>query len=201
LLVGDDPWVADLAEALRDGGLNVLVWAGQEEQRRRIAERGLELARGELLAAAAGQGAELEEITMVLLLSDEDDFNALASALLEGALDGQVFRLPPRDPGGGAVAPFLGGRRLFREDLTGASLDRRHRAGGRVITRPASPELEAGLDLLCVIRPGGVLLPVVEGRTPPLDEGSVCVLLAAPDRAWQDESSPLGEAARRTARD
>jgi NhaP-type Na+/H+ or K+/H+ antiporter len=180
LLVGDDPWVADLAEALRDGGLNVMVWAGQEEQRRRIAERGLELARGELLAAAAGQGAELEETTMVLLLSDEDDFNALASALLEGALDGQVFRLPPRDPAGGAVAPFLGGRRLFREDLTGASLDRRHRAGGRVITRPASPELEAGLDLLFVIRPGGVLVPVVEGRTPPLDEGGVCVLLATP---------------------
>lgn len=190
LLVGDDPWVVDLAEALRDCGLKVLLWAGQEEQRRRVVERGLELADGELLAAAAGQGAELEEITMVLLLSDQDDFNALASALLEGALDGQVFRLPPRDPGEGAVAPYLGARRLFREDLTGAALDERQRAGASVITRPAAQGVEAGHDLLFVVRPGGVLVPASDRAIPPLEDDGVCVLLTAPGEA--DEAADVG---------
>lgn len=190
LLVGDDPWVVDLAEALRDCGLRVLLWAGQEEQRRRVVDRGLELADGELLAAAAGQGAELEEITMVLLLSDQDDFNALASALLEGALDGQVFRLPSRDPDEGAVAPYLGAPRLFREDLTGAALDERHRAGARMITRPAAQGVEAGHDLLFVVRPGGVLVPASDGAIPVLEVDGVCVLLTAPGQA--DEAADVG---------
>jgi hypothetical protein len=37
-----------------------------------------------MLAAATARGAQLEGITMVLLLTDEDDFNALASADLAG---------------------------------------------------------------------------------------------------------------------
>lgn len=154
--------------------------AGKEEQRQRAVSRGLELAEGELLAAAAGQGAELEEVSVVLLLSDEDDFNALASALLEGALDGQVFRLPSQAPGAGAVAPYLGGRQLFRDDLTGIALDRRHRAGARIVTRAASDGVVVGSDLLCVIRPDGRLLPTLEGSAPTLDEGGVCVWLTEP---------------------
>ena len=58
------------------------MWAGLEEQREQIRQAGLELAPGELLAAATGRGARLDEITAVLLLTDEDDFNALASVLL-----------------------------------------------------------------------------------------------------------------------
>ena len=192
LLVGDDPWVVDLADALRDGGLRVVVRAGREEQRRRVVSRGLELAEGELLAAAAGQGAELEEVSMVLLLSDEDDFNALASALLEGSLDGQVFRLPSRAPGAGAVAPYLGGRRLFRDELTGLALDRRHQAGGRIVTRPASAGVAVGWDLLCVIRPDGRLLPSLEGAAPTLDEGGVCIWFTPPR---PDSDGELGSSA------
>ncbi len=57
------------------------MWAGSEDQRERIREAGLELAPGELLAAAMGRGARLEGITAVLLLTDEDDFNALDSCV------------------------------------------------------------------------------------------------------------------------
>lgn len=177
LLVGDDPWVVDLGAALRDGGLTVAVWAGHEGQRRRVVEKGLELADGELLAIATGQGAELEEVTMVLLLSDQDDFNALASALLEGSLEGQVFRLPERDGREGAVSPYLGARRLFHDGLTGAALDRRHRAGARIVARPAAEGVPAQCELLFVVQPGGVLVPATEGAAPPLDQGGICVLL------------------------
>ena len=36
LLVGGDPWVVDLGVALQSAGLEVLMWAGAEEQRERI---------------------------------------------------------------------------------------------------------------------------------------------------------------------
>jgi hypothetical protein len=73
------------------------MWAGLEQQREQIMQAGLELAPGELLAAATGRGARLEGITAVLLLTGEDDFNALASALLQGSVEGRVYRLAPPD--------------------------------------------------------------------------------------------------------
>jgi NhaP-type Na+/H+ or K+/H+ antiporter len=60
LLVGGLPWVVDLGRALRSAGLDVLMWAGLQAQRDQITRAGLELARGELLAAATSRGAELE---------------------------------------------------------------------------------------------------------------------------------------------
>ena len=95
LLVGGSAWVIDLGRALQSAGLEVLMWAGLDQQREQIKRAGLELAPGELLAAATGRGARLEGITAVLLLTDEDDFNALASVLLAGTVEGRVYRLAP----------------------------------------------------------------------------------------------------------
>ncbi|MFJ8107235.1 hypothetical protein [Streptomyces sp. NPDC096132] len=60
---GGAPWVVDLGLALRSAGLEVALWAGREEERERITAAGLELAPGELFAAATGAGAELEGLT------------------------------------------------------------------------------------------------------------------------------------------
>jgi hypothetical protein len=98
LLVGGDPWVVDLAHALRQAGLDVLMWAASQDQREQIGQAGLDLAPGELLASATTTGAELEGITAVLLLTDEDDFNALASTVLAGNPETSVYRLPPATP-------------------------------------------------------------------------------------------------------
>jgi hypothetical protein len=81
------------------------MWAGLEQQREHIRQAGLELAPGELLAAATGRGARLEGITAVLLLTSEDDFNALASAQLQGNVEGRVYRLAPPARSHGVVAP------------------------------------------------------------------------------------------------
>lgn len=54
LLVGGDRWVVDLGVALKAAGLEVLMWAGEEEQRERIRRAGVDLAPGELLGAATG---------------------------------------------------------------------------------------------------------------------------------------------------
>lgn len=59
---------------------------------------------------------------MVLLLTSEDDFNALASTILLG----NVYRMRPRMPGHGVVAPYTGGQMLFGTDLTRHTVARRH---------------------------------------------------------------------------
>src|SRR5262245_25504350 len=79
LLIGGDPWVIDLARALRTAGLDVLMWAPSDGQRTQITQAGLELAPGGQLASAVAQGTEIEGVTAVLLLTGEDDYNALAA--------------------------------------------------------------------------------------------------------------------------
>jgi NhaP-type Na+/H+ or K+/H+ antiporter len=176
LLVGGDPWVIELGTALRSAGLEVLMWAGAETQRRQIREAGLELATGELLAAAI-DGALLEGITMVLLLTDEDDFNALASAILRDNVDGPVYRLRPRLPGHGVVAPYTGGEALFGPELTRPAVIGRYAGGARVATRPGRDPLPAASDVLFLIRADGQLAPVTDHATPEHRGGDIAVLL------------------------
>src|SRR6516225_161113 len=81
LLVGGDPWVIDLARAFHTAGLEGLMWAASEDQRDQIKQAALRLAPADLLASVTEQGAELEDVNAVLLLTDEDDFNALAATI------------------------------------------------------------------------------------------------------------------------
>ncbi len=136
LLVGGEDWVVDLGSALWSLGLEVLMWAGFDEQRQRIKEVGLELAPGELLAAATGRGAQLEGITALLLLTGEDDFNALGSTVLQGSVEGPVYRLGARLPSHGVVAPYTGGQILFGPRLTRYEVSRRYSDGARICTQP-----------------------------------------------------------------
>jgi NhaP-type Na+/H+ or K+/H+ antiporter len=176
LLVGGDPWVIELGTALQSAGLDVLMWAGAETQRSQIRAAGLELATGELLAAAI-EGALLEGITMVLLLTSEDDFNALASTILRGNVDGPVYRLRPRMPGHGVVAPYTGGETLFGAELTGAAVIGRYRGGARIAGRRGCDSLPAASDELFVIRADGRLVPVTEHTTPARRDDDTIVLL------------------------
>jgi NhaP-type Na+/H+ or K+/H+ antiporter len=133
LLVGGDPWVIDLARALESAGLDVLMWAGSDEQRELIKQAGLDLMPGELLAAATATGAELEGITAVLLLTAEDDFNALAATVMAGNEETHVYRLPPRHPTHGVLAPFSPADTVFAPTLTRETVTARYAAA------PASP--------------------------------------------------------------
>ena len=153
------------------------MWAGFDEQREAVRRAGLELAPGELLASATVHGAELEGITAVLLLTDEDDFNALAAAELAGAADGQVYRLGARLPSHGVVAPYTGGEILFGTSLTRYDIDHRY-AGARIFTRPADSGIPAGSDLLFVVRANGILAPITQTSIPPLEEGDTMILLS-----------------------
>jgi NhaP-type Na+/H+ or K+/H+ antiporter len=181
LLVGGEDWVVDLGSALQSLGLQVLMWAGFDEQRERIKEADLELASGELLAAATGRGAQLEGITAVLLLTGEDDFNALGSTVLQGCVEGPVYRLAARLPSHGVVAPYTGGEILFDPRLTRYEVSRRYADGARIRTRPADGDGGGGGDtggaLLFVVRADGRLAPVTSSGPPRPQPGDTMVLL------------------------
>ncbi|MEU9095864.1 cation:proton antiporter [Streptomyces sp. NPDC048428] len=180
LLVGGAPWAVDLACALRSAGLDVLMWAGADRERARIEEAGLKLAPGELLASATGAGAELEGITGVLLLTGEDDFNALASTTLRESIEGPVHRLAAPTASHGVVAPYTGGEALFGGGLSGPELSRRYAAGARAVAQPAGGGLPSGHELLFVVRPDGRLVPVTDARTPAPEPDDTVILLRPP---------------------
>lgn len=179
LLVGGDDWVIDLGRVLRSLGLDVLMWAGFDEQRQRISQAGLELAPGELLAAATGRGAQLEGITAVLLLTDEDDFNALGSTVLQGSVDGAVYRLGARLPGHGVVAPYTGGQTLFDPQLTRYELSRHYADGARICAQPVDGTACADGNLLFLVRADGRLAPVTRSGPPEPEPGDSMVVLTA----------------------
>ena len=185
LLVGGDPWVIELGRALQSAGLEVLMWAGAETERGQIRDAGLELAPGELLAAAAGGGALLEGITMVLLLTSEDDFNALASTILQGTAEGPVYRLRPRLPSHGVVAPYTGGETLFGAELTRPAVIRRFQGGAHVTARRGCYPAPAAAEVLFVIRDDGQLVPVTEDTTP-AHRGDDTMVLLEPYQAAAD---------------
>jgi hypothetical protein len=155
----------------------VLMWAGLDQQREQVRQAGLELAPGELLAAATGRGARLEEITAVLLLTDEDDFNALASVLLTGNVEGRVYRLAPPLRSHGVVAPYTSGEILFGDGLTRGVFSGRYHDGARIVAQPANGVLPAGHDLLFLVRADGQLAAVTHTGTPAPEAGDTIVTL------------------------
>ena len=105
LLVGGEEWVIDLGQQLQTLGLDVLMWAGLENEREQIRQAALHLAPGRLLTSVTAERAELSGITTVLLLTAEDDFNALASMVLRYSVGDQVYRVGPPSGDRGVVAP------------------------------------------------------------------------------------------------
>jgi NhaP-type Na+/H+ or K+/H+ antiporter len=178
LLVGGEPWAIDIGQALREAGLDVLAWAGRPEERDRVRAAGLELAPGDAVASAAGQGVRIEGVTMVLLLTDEDDFNMLAARMLTDTVDGGVFRVGPPSREHGVIAPYAGDGLLFGPELSAAAVRERYRAGARILVRPAATGIPAAHDLLFVVGPEGQLLPVTTGDVPDPGPDDTVVLLS-----------------------
>ena len=191
LLVGGDRWVIDLGRALRSAGLEVLMWAGLDQQREQIKQAGLDLAPGELLAAATGRGAQLEEITTVLLLTDEDDFNALASVLLADCVDGRVYRLAPPQRSHGVVAPYTGGEILFGDGITRPAVSCRYNDGARIAAQRANGALPAGHDILFLVHADGQLTAVTQSDPVVPQAGDTIVSLGPVPAAQRPEWSPL----------
>jgi NhaP-type Na+/H+ or K+/H+ antiporter len=194
LLVGGDPWAIDMGRALQDAGLDVLMWAGLDDQRDAIRRAGLRVAPGELLAAATGRRAQLEGISEVLLLTAEDDFNALASAVLPGSLAGPVYRVAAPHHSHGVVAPYTGGEVLFDEALTRSALSRSYDQGARILTVSAE-QLPDGGSALFVVRKDRRLAPVTTHDRPQAEPGDSLVILDNPVVRMTTTSTDRGQVA------
>ncbi|MEV0269429.1 cation:proton antiporter [Hamadaea sp. NPDC050747] len=173
LLVGGDAWVLDLARALRHLGLEVVLWAGRHTERQAIQDAGLDLAPGELLTDVTDPAAQVEGVTTVLLLTDEDDFNNLAATLLQGGIEGPVYRLAPAHDG--VSVSGGGGPALFRPGLTRDVITRRY-AEGHLVTADGSSG-----EPLFLVRRDGSLDPVTHDGVPEALPGDTVIVLAAAD--------------------
>jgi NhaP-type Na+/H+ or K+/H+ antiporter len=176
LLIGGDPWVIELARALREAGVEVLVWTTSREQRPAIEEAGLETADGEVLASGVGQNAEREGITAIMLLTDEDHYNDLAAITFAGDASVPVYRLAPAPDG---ASPLIPGEPLFTPALSRPKLAARYDAGARITTLASTGEVPPSTELLFLIDPEGKVVPVTPDRAPDPEIGDTLVLLGA----------------------
>ena len=178
LRVGGEEWVIDLGLQLQTLGLDVLMWAGLENEREQIRQAALHLAPGRLLTSVIAERAELSGVTTVLLLTPEDDFNALAAVVLRYSVGDQVYRVGPPAGDRGVVAPYSGGRVLFGHALNRSTLASRYAEGARIVVRPARGVLPSGHEVLFVVHADGRLEPATRQRVPELVEGDTVVLLS-----------------------
>jgi NhaP-type Na+/H+ or K+/H+ antiporter len=180
LVVGGQPWVIDVARALRESGVGVVMWSAGEHERDEIKRAGLELAAGGVLASALAGGSELapelEGLTGVLLLTDEDGFNTLASTVLAAHPRLPSYRLHPHRDGYGVVAQANAGATLFPH-LTEDVITQRYQSGSRVTAKAADGGLAAGSDLLFLIDREGGLRPVTKSGAPTPAPGDTAVVL------------------------
>lgn len=120
-------------------------------------------------------------MTAVLLATDDDDFNALASVVMESNVEEHVYRVGPPHGSHGVVAPYTGGDILFGTALVRHVLAQRYEEGARFVVRPASSPRPPASDTLFVIRADRRLEPVTEQqRVTPREGDSVVLLVPGP---------------------
>jgi NhaP-type Na+/H+ or K+/H+ antiporter len=133
-----------------------------------------------VVAVAAGCDILREDsgLIAVLLLTGEDDFNALGSAVLQGTVEGPVYRLGAPRPGHGVVAPYTGGVTLFDPRLTRYELSRRYADGARIRVQAVGGANPPDGNLLFLVRADGRLAPVTRSGPPEPEAGDTMILLS-----------------------
>jgi NhaP-type Na+/H+ or K+/H+ antiporter len=187
LVVGGSAWAQEIALALKSAGQSVRLWTRRSDEQAAAREAGLETGAG-LGVDPVSREAALEEITAALLLTESDDFNALAAVDLRHELGhDHVYRLPARVGQLDVLPEHDEGRILFGEEFTFAELTRRFDAGGRLVEVPGAGH---GVTPLFILR-SGRLTVVTTGLPAGPAEGDTTIGLAAP--------SPEADEAQRAA--
>jgi hypothetical protein len=184
LVVGGTAWARAIAQALKARGLRVRLWSGRADDQAAARAVGLHADRGRMMLDAMSREAELEDVTDALLLTANDDFNALAAIALRTELGhGRVYRVAPDIEEMDLLAPPDEPGILGAESLTSAELERRFANGARLVEasvegrspRAARPNGELALF---VVTAGGALHVVTDREEPPTRAGDTVIVLA-----------------------
>jgi NhaP-type Na+/H+ or K+/H+ antiporter len=183
LIVGGNAWARAIAGALKSAGLGVRLWTGRSDEQAAAREAGLAAGNARLGVDVASREEELEEVTDALLMTESDDFNALAAFELRQELGrDHVYRLPPRGDLLDLVPAYAEGQILFGKDVTFSELTRRFEAGAGLVEVTGAGD---GVTPLFILADSGELTIVTAGLRPALSEGDTMIGLAAgalPDR-------------------
>ena len=143
LVVGGHAWGRALAKALESAGLGVRLWTGRPGEQAAAREAGLDAGSARLGVDLATREEELEEVSDALLVTESDDFNALAAYELRNELGHEhVYRLSPAGEVLDLVPPYAEGNILFRADLTYPELTRRFDAGAALVQVESADRLD-----------------------------------------------------------
>lgn len=185
LVVGGHGWAREIAQALERAGLGVRLWTGRTAEQVAAREAGLAADNARLGGDLARREAELEEVDDVLLVTESDDFNALAAGVLRQELgNDHVYRLPAASDLLDALPAHAEGGILFSEDLTFPELTRRFEGGARLVELtaddvPNDPSAQDdGMRPLFVVTGTGELRVVTMGAQPPASPGEKTIFLA-----------------------
>ncbi len=133
LIVGGHAWARNIAAALKAAGAEVRLWIGDPDEQRVARAAGLNAGNARLGLDLETREAELEEVGTALLLTESDDFNALAAFELRQELGSDaVYRLPTAPGALDLIPAYAEGGILFGEGLTHTELSRRFEAGARI---------------------------------------------------------------------
>jgi hypothetical protein len=134
LLVGGQDWAREIATALAATGIRVRMWTGRQDEQEAAKAAGLDAGPPPLGVEVERLESELEEVSDALVMTESDDFNALAAYELRQALGrDRVYRLAPREIAATPTAGYAEGRTLFADELTFPALSDRVEAGGKVV--------------------------------------------------------------------
>ncbi|MGA9373153.1 MAG: cation:proton antiporter [Solirubrobacterales bacterium] len=182
LIVGGHRWAREISKALQAAGLGVRLWTGDPEEQRAAKDAGLNAGTAQLGVDLETREAELEEVSTALILTESDDFNALAAFELRQELgSGHVYRLAPATPELELVPAYAEGGLLFDERLTYPELSRRFEAGAGIVELPDGAGADPGsrenvIPLFMVDADGGLeVVTAGTGIEPGADARLLCL--------------------------
>ncbi len=186
LIVGGHPGAQAISRALKAAGVEVRLWTGRPEEQQAARDAGLDAGNAQLGVDLETREAELEEVATALLLTESDDFNALAAFELRQELGSDsVYRLPPA-PGALELLPaYTEGELLFAPELTHRELSRRFESGARIVELRAEAigGDTAGLTPLFRVSDDGELEVVTVASSARREGGGRAICLAEGARA------------------
>ena len=193
LVISGHRLARELGAALAGAGVSVRLWAGDAEDREAARALGLEADPGRMMVDRVSREAELEGVTDALLLSRNDDFNAVAAAELRTELGhGHVYRVAPESDRPDLLPPATETGILGTPELTLAELDRRLADGWRIVERTVGPRVSAdgapAETPLFAVGPTGRLSVAASGRPPETRPGDTLIVL--------EDAAPRGAPAR-----